>query len=459
VDALTAVLRAAADEAPDRLDGGDRTREAWRRGRRRRTVRHAAAAGAVVALVAVLVSLVATPFGLPRAAVPAGEPRPGVTSYPQRIGPQLWLRDLPPVAPPLAALVQVSGTEGPLSWQAVTPAGVRYRIVAEDRPGDFYPVLSDDGTVLAALATSRGPLVVRDLAAGRVVEVDDIGGMTDEGPDQTRYALQGQSPGFVSPDDRAVALLLMDGSSPNDGFVGVVDTMTGSVTEVRGMRQAAGWLDDRRLVGRTFGDGPGDIDSPVRVVVWDRATGRTETLGEVPLGTRPDDAVSGLDGQWWGRVRPDGTLWLQAAGNLATHVLGVSLPDLAPVRVDGSPSPQPVWSAVGSGAWSEVRWAGTVPVTAEQDWLLAGPDGPLVVTGPASGIGQAVWSQDALDGGPEWTPWGTDTGWWSWWWGAALAGVALVWLWGARENRRRTDGIRPPGAPGRAATPPSAGGR
>ncbi len=459
METLTTALRAAADDAPDRLEGPDPTAAAWRRGRRRRTVRRASGTATVLAVLTVLLALVATPLGLPRAAVPAGDPRPGVSSYPQRIGPQMVVRDLPAVAPPLSALLEVSGTDDPLSWQAVTETGVRYRIVAESAPGDFFPALSDDGTVLAALSTSRGPLVVRDLAEGRVVDSPDIGGRTDDPSESRRYALQGQSPGYFSPDDGAVALLLMDGLNPDGGFVGVVDTRTGAVTEVRGMQQAAGWLDDRWLVGRAFGDDPLDDESPVHVVAWDRETGARRTLGEVSLDGMPDPATAGLLGQWWGRVRSDSTLWLTAIGSDRTYVAGVGLPDLGPVGLDGSPRTALEWTSLESAEWEEVRWSGSVPLHRGHDALLATPEGPEVVAYAGIGSVRTVWAQDALDGGSAWTPWGVQTGWWAWWWGAILAAGALVWVWRAWADRRWPDGIRPPGGRGSAATRPSDAGR
>ncbi len=113
METLSRALRDAADDAPTTLDvsAEEWVSTSWRSGRRRRAVRGVAAGAGLADAAALVVSLVVSGVGgMPSASVPADgssrSSREAVTSYPQRIGHQWCVRDLPTAPGPIAAVVQ-----------------------------------------------------------------------------------------------------------------------------------------------------------------------------------------------------------------------------------------------------------------------------------------------------------------------------------------------------------------
>ncbi len=474
MDALTEAMREAATDAPTSVGSGPGSwpEESWRRGRvRRAAVRAGTAAGALVVL-ALVAGLALAPLGVPRAALPAGDAREGVASYPQRIGHQWWVGDLPAQGVTLAGVAQV--LDGDVyRWQPFDAGGTRYEVPGGADLG-VWPALADDGTRLGFLTAEPGSHYrILDLARGSRTDYASVGTTNlRTGPagfvGGRTYGVGQQSPAFFSRSGEWVAL----GGQRTDGWGGVlVLGPRGAVTQVPTMDQAAGWLDEDHLLGRVVPDGEEAFAAPgVELVVWDRRTGRTSTLGTAVLHPSADGWRHSLAGQWFGTVRGDGTLWLvgtddreEADGSLTTRpwVEGVGLPALHPVALDGSPAgtPAPVWLD-GSTSFQQY-WAADDPLRGTDDSVVtvaAGPDAGrrVVVSDGLARVVGTLWARDALDGGPSWTPFGTSTRLLTWWWKElALAVVLLlIWrLWCLRRVRRL------PSARGGAARRRSPAGR
>ncbi|WP_392545199.1 hypothetical protein [Oryzobacter telluris] len=465
MDTLERALREAADLAPDQLvDEPTWTERSWRRGRRQRLARRAVTGVGVAAALLVVAGLVLSmTVGVPRAALPAdggdGVRRDGVTSFPQRIGRQWWVRDLPSSPGPLAGLVEVVATEQDSgSWQALTPDGTRYWLPGS---GDgTYPTLSADGTRLGRVVPG-GSYVVTDLLTGDSVGYDQVGdsrlvpGSQDEFVGGRPYGLQMQSPGFFSPSGSSLALLAGTAAA-DSGSVLVLDDEA-NVIEVDGMGQAAGWLDDDRLLGRTVAvTDPAVGDREVQLVVWDRRTGRTQPLRTLELPDPGPGLVAQLNGQWWGSLRADGTLWLDADVHPGTEAWSTSERWLVGYRPGTGEAVDLAGRVVGSVATEPAKvvddvqepptyvqsWRGTVPLMGtdgqvERVW----EDGRILVSvqSDALDVTQVVFAQDAIDGTPTWTPFGSTDLLVLWWWKEiALLVLAIAgWRWWLRRGRVR----------------------
>lgn len=299
METLSRALRDAADDAPTTLDvsAEEWVSTSWRSGRRRRAVRGVAAGAGLAAAAALVVSLVVSGVGgMPSASVPADgssrSSREAVTSYPQRIGHQWWVRDLPTAPGPIAAVVQTysEDDDAPATWEVVTASGTRYRLPGGRYSGDAVPVVSHDGSRVAWLAEDG--LRVQDLVTGTVRSFPQMGngnlkvGSETEFLDGRQYGLQAQSPGFFSPSGRSLAVLAVWNAPPGGGVLVLGED--GAVIEVPGMHQPAGWLDDDRLLGRSLtaesaAASETGFSNSADLVVWSRGSGRTEPLGRVEV--------------------------------------------------------------------------------------------------------------------------------------------------------------------------------
>lgn len=468
MDTLSEAMRRAAQDAP--LDLGERGAAdvSWSRGRRRRLVARAGAVGTVVAAVLLVAGVVLAPTGLPRAALPAGEGRVGgVSTHPQRIGSQWWVRELPASGTPVALLVR-SGDD-PGGWQAVDASGTRYRLPG-GVGGEMWPAVSADGTRVGYVgAGDRALYRVLDLRTGHGVDFPDVGNgnLTGDGHflSGRRYGVGLQMPGFFSPDGARVAVTASTATGASRTLVLALD---GTLTEVRGLGLTVGWLDDDRLLARSREDATGD--DRVDLVVWDRRTGRTAPYGTVTLSAVGAAGESGIYGQWGASIRGDGTLWLRGSddrenpdGSVTSTdwAEGFALPSLDPVDLAGRrvtrPAPVEVENQVVQGAgWAGTRLVGAGDVTGLVVLAGDGTGSHPVVDDAALRWDTAVWAQDALDGGPTWSPFGTSTSWFAWRWKELALGALALGLWRLWWRRR----LRTP-APARAsaATSPSPAGR
>jgi hypothetical protein len=458
MDTLTRAMRDAADAAPTTLDIGDEqwVESSWRSGRRRRAVRGVAAGAALAAAAAVVVSLVVSGIGgMPSASVPADgsshSDRVGVSSYPQRIGHQWWVRDLPDRHAPVAGLLRVS-TADTSEWQAVSPTGARYRLPAEGPDVDVFPAVSADGTRVAYFQGGLDRWLVHDLPTGRRWLFSEVGGpqggrAADDPRGDPEYRSVGQNPAFFSPDGELLALLTSDGPV-------VLSTVDGSVVPVTGMGQAGGWLDDDHLLGRVLPgeESPGVQADPraVQLVVWDRRTGRTSPGTRLELPDPGAGRVADPQGQWWGALRADGTLWLDVVvtpvggGAQERWLLGYDPTSGSrvdregrPTSYDGPPAPSPddVEALFGR------QWRGTAPLAGTDGGGSIWADGRVIVAVQSDVLdtGPIVFARDAINGSPSWTPFGTTDLLVLWWW-KEIALVALVlgaWRWRVVRHRRR----------------------
>lgn len=450
MDSFAQLMRDTAGLAPTgpAAEVADPVGESWRLGRRRRLQRGTvAAAGTLAALLAVATLVLGPSRLLTNQSFPAsGGHTSGVTAHPQRIGHQLWVRDLGDRAGPIAALIRVEDGGGG-QWQALSPTGERSALKESADMWDNYPAVSRDGNRIAYLQTDQNRLVVLDLRTGARWVFADIGGQVSAGPStgqtERKYQLFQQMPSTFSPSGDAVVL-------PTSAGTTVLDLTDSSVHVVKGMDQAAGWADDDRLIGRTFdpASDPFDLSEGLTLSEWKRSTGTTTTLGQVRL-TGVNTSAS-LLGQWWGSIRGDGTLWLNLAddGVMRQWVAGLSLADLSPVDLTGQRVPSLTLNEI-QPITGGISWQGqapaAVPDAAGSEFrtvVLGSSLRPTTTSEPSVGLQQIIWAQGALDGDASFSLWGTNAGWWTWWWKEVALGVltliALLWW---RRRRRPASGV------------------
>jgi hypothetical protein len=173
---------------------------AWTAGRRRR-LRVRLQAGIGVAAALALLALVVPPVtqGVPAAPFARGSGA-AVDGYPERIGRQWWVRDLPDRPGPLAAVLERTG-----DWYAVRADGHRWRL-PEDERGIQVVALSDDGRLLGHLQAPHGPYVVHDVVSGRRTRFPDVKGHLGI-TERSRFQVHAQTPARFSPDGRYLLLL------------------------------------------------------------------------------------------------------------------------------------------------------------------------------------------------------------------------------------------------------------
>jgi hypothetical protein len=465
-------LREALDDlvtgVPAHVVGTDLAGRTWARGRRRRWRRRAAGSALVVALAALMV-LTAAPLADQMRALPPAEPTAGVTDYPQAIGYQWWVRDLPDAPGPVAALVEIVDPPGRFGlfeqrrrgreWHAVSPRGHRWRLPMFADHSD--PSISPDGRYLGYLTERAGPYVIHDLVTGQRVEFADFG-MDLMDPGLPRYGAPIQDPSFWSPD--GTRLLLNASDRDDDWSRGQVLGLDGSVTAVDPNDADEDWLgfvtgwvsDDEVLRLHWVGEDPDARESPIgevvaRTVTLDGEVRRTLTLE--PVTPWRADGLS----QWSGVVSPDGAHLLVIEDDRERNRL-VRVFSLA----DGAEVDEPVWGDAHRPI-CPATWAGTSPavpvyhrsahhttaVTAVpvDDAPPAFRDGeqiraglaPFVAVAPGLGVRCIMWASDALAQAPDdglfglhsdaaWMwPWRElHFTWFAWLWRDALAVLALL---------------------------------
>jgi hypothetical protein len=448
---MTNSLRDALDDlvgaVPDHVVRDDLPAAAWTAGRRRRLRRRlvngALAAAAVLVAAVVVVPMVQDVRSLPPA---SDEPGPGVASYPQRIGHQWWVRDLPDRPGPAAGLIQIyPGGDRLLEWHVVSPSGHRWRL---DRPyrHDIFPTTSPNGRYVGYIASEAGPYVIHDLASGTRVEFAgfSVGLLADDLPlYDTPYVVSDQSPSFWSPSGNLVWIPAFAWADSEELRSELILGVDGSMTQIErnaSLGFAAGWASGSELVFVQYHYvNPETFEPPVQKVTatitdLDGNVIRTMTLD---LG-RPWETEFG--NQWGAVVSPDGT---QIVVNEEIDSWSYRLHrfDLSNASPTGEPTDAANLEEPCGLGWTDEGV--TVPIrdleSSNATTALADSSTirPIVAVEPGIKSRCLIWASDAISGEARGGLFGLSPAWWTWWWREIVAALLLVGLPLAGWLRRR----------------------
>jgi hypothetical protein len=251
-----------------------------------------------------------------------------------------------------------------------------------------------------------------------------------------------------------------DGSSSDAGVVLGLDGTEVVVTRGPGSFPY-GWMGDQlvSLYPRPAGSG-----TAFELQTW-RAGGDWTPTGIV-ISVPGYAADRGID-QFTGSISPDAT-------RLAIAVQTATSDSVVEVRTYDLPSggsvswreADPTTERVDTGDVSVPRregscpmvWQSGLPLTqlfgADPDatgglelrrWLPSGSSQPVTVAEDRVGGRCMLWATEALEGSPTWSPFGTSTGWLTWWWREGVLGLVVVGgllvVWRARARRRAASAI------------------
>jgi hypothetical protein len=407
-------------EVPRHLVTDDLARDAWRAGRRRRWRRRAAVAGAVAAVVAVATPVLPQAAEWVRTVEPAGStPAPAVDGYPERIGHQWWLRDLPDRPGVLAGVLTRTPDDGAAGefTVVVSESGHQWRIPDAGDRTDNLPTLSGTGRHLGYFVAGQDKpsYVIHDLTTGERTEFDRVE-PHDSGA--APYMVHAQTPAFWAPDDSRLLLFGVTRVPGRHLLLGV----DGSLSQVDGQGRPVGWVDDEHLAWLDWTERRSGAATAATVAITDTSGAVTRTV-ELDL---PNAFEAGLN-QWSGSVSPSGeTLALVERSyfsDATAHQFSLE---------DGSAVAEPV-EVYGLSDWCQLGWAGTTPVvpTYPDDAgggiaSLARPaDQTLVVADPGIDAFCITLAAHAAAGDPHGL-FGTSTAWWTWWWRELVLGAAVV---------------------------------
>ena len=410
----------------------DLGRTAWARGRRRRVRRRLAGAAIALSVMVIGTAVLLPVVGGPRS-LSSGQTSsdPAVKGYPQRIGHQWLIDDLPARPGPLAALMQANmehpEIEDFTGWYGLSETGHRWRLNVGGLRDDNYPTISPTGRYLGYLAADAGPYVIHDLVTGQKTMFPLVGLSSA----QTQYFVTGQSPSFWNPDGSRVALGGAVEPASNPGVVVLgVDGSFAFVENEEGT-SLAGWASDDALIWLTWPltEMKLSADTEVTAHVW-----RLDGTHLWSVRLRPAHPWQGrLSGQWTGTGSVDGREILVLEDLIpATVIHRFSLTTGAessePVFVSEYGEPcAAVW--VGSDVAVPVRYGD--PPHQTTALLRAGEKRQLAVVEPGIGGRCIVWATDALAGDAHGRLWGMSTSWLSWNWRetilVTLLLVAAIW--------------------------------
>ena len=220
----------------------------------RRRRRFALVGGATAAAVIVVMAL-ALPSAVTLDASPAS-PSGGAPRYDPTIGtPWPYLRHLPDHLDEPVALTYTLNTGDRLPSRLVTASGRQWDITGL---GEDTPSISDDGWHVAFYDHATDNFVLHNLHTGASRSFPY--GYTSAG---THEQLSLQTPMPWSPDGRRVALAAYDPG--RDGFhIVVLDSDTGSVTDLQLEGFVTGWLDNSTLLVVDW-----TVDEPARLLAVD----------------------------------------------------------------------------------------------------------------------------------------------------------------------------------------------
>ncbi len=408
-------------------------RRAWRVGARRRLTRRIGAGAAVVVLVALAAGLVGV---LPRSSdmPPADGERGGVDGYPSRIEKPWFLHDLPDRPGPIAAIVELDD----MHFLAVSSRGDVWRIVQEQRAGDFFPSLSADGRMIGYLS-DHGTYVLRDLVTGVETRFDEIGDNAGNGHRPETWWTQPQVPGSWSPDDSTHLLSAWRWDDDHSNIVLLlgVDGTVRQVPRPGGEARPLGWLDDSTL-GWLVVTGTAR-EATAALVVTDESGAE--------LRREPLKIASGLLGevsQWSGSLSPGRDRLSVTLTDSARRSVVATFSTVDGARLDRIQLDVGAWGPCATG------WRGdeaVVPVLDGAPEIVTTSGESVLVTDPALGAYCVMTAADAL-GGERHRAVGDlfGTTWLSWHWREVSLGVlgALVlvaaFAWFLRRHGRRLRG-------------------
>ncbi len=426
-------LEDLVEDVPRHVVADDLAATAWAAGRRRRRFRRTAVTGLALAVVALATPVVPTLVDqVP--ATPADTRSEAVADgYPQRVGRQWWIPDLPDAPGPVAAVMQrapAGDPDGESFEVAVAEDGRQWRVPSEGYSKGYvgdYTTLSSTGRYLGYFPEDGPPYVIHDLESGKRATFPRV---EPHGPDEGPWTLHMQMPAFWSPDD---SWLLLRAISARDG----VNVLLGPDGRARRVRRAgtwaAGWVD------------AGHIAWLRRNLRGSRTTGVTLEVsdldGDVVREVRLDapDAVADDLSQWSASVSPDGSQVALLEEDMPYRLVhrfsmedgsrvaeGVDVPDLA------TPCP--------------LSWVGNTPVVPTYPdeagrvaALLADEPQTFVASQPGLEVHCFALASSAAAGEPQGL-FGTSVDAWTWWWDEALlalaGGAGLWWLLRLRRSRR-----------------------
>jgi hypothetical protein len=434
-------------EVPRHVVPDDLHRTAWAAGRRRRWRRRAVTTAAAGAVLAILAPVLTPATDWIRSVEPAGtRSGPSVGGFPQRIGHQWWVRDLPDQPGPLAGVMSRALDKGTDDhheiWLAVSETGRQWRIPTEQGGGATAPTISNTGRYLGYfLHRDEPPYVIHDLVTGERTELDQV---EPHGDPLGRYMVHAQTPAFWSPDDRHLLLL---GITPQFR-THLILSPDGRAQRVRHDGKPIGWVDENHIAWLS-GTGS-DVRTVTATVTVTDLAGRDVRTVDLALPRRLEDTLS----QWSASVSPDGRT---VALREDSFPAGETIHQFS--LEDGTLTAKPV-TVAHAASICPIGWAGSTPFLATYPEhasgrlaaLVGAPVETMVVTDPRLDAGYLALAADAAAGKPRGWPWGTSTHPWSWWWWReTLLAVALVaalgMLWVRRLQRGGDDAGVEPDAP------------
>src|SRR5262245_13716063 len=438
---MTNLLHESLDDLVAAVPGhvvSDRLAEvAWRAGRRRRIGRRIAGVALAIGIAAMAAALIPSLVDDLRPTPPADHPNGArVHGYPQRIGHQWLVRDLPDRPGPMAGLMWRGADTD--SWYVLSETGRRWRIPMGRRKDDPFPTISPDGRRLGYLVDALGPYVIRDLVTGERVEFPEIA--SGWGLVHAKYMFSGQQPAFWTADGSRLVLH----ASPVDRDGALVLDVSGSVQEVAAVEGTlAGFSGPDRLVWIPWPEEGATIPATGPTALITALDGTEVRRLPLRFGTpwQSDDGPN----QWSAVTSPDGQelLIMEDRGMSETVVRRFSLRDgaeLAPTV------PVSIPPACGAG------WAGSTPtvptLNADNAATALIDDGqvrPIVVVEPGEDVLCLIWASEALTGRAHGGLLGLATGWWSWWWREivlALLAVTMLRVLLQHARRRRENRVR-----------------
>lgn len=434
-------------EVPQHLVTDDLPRSAWRAGRRRRLRRRAAVAGGTAAVIALVAPSIPWAIESISSSEPAGNHlAPAVDGYPERIGHQWWLRELPDKPGVLAGVLTRNPDDGTVPYSvAVSESGHQWRIPDAGGRTDNRPTLSNTGRYLGYFAGEDRPrFVIQDLTTGERTQFDRVVPHTSG---VRPYMVHAQTPAFWAPDDSRLLLFGITAVPGTHHLLG----LDGSLQHVRVKGWPIGWVDGGHLAWLDTTQRPSGAVTTATVLVTDTA-GVVERSVELAL---PHVFREGRS-QWSAAVSGDGASLVlverEFVSDGTVHQFSLQ---------DGSAIAEPV-RVVGLDNVCQLGWAGATPVVPTYPdraegriATLARPgDQSLVVAEPGGDASCLTLASHAAAGDPRGGLLDRWTAWWTWWWRELLLVLGTLGLLVALRRRRVRRRASTAQEPGRSTSAP-----